>query len=278
MFATKKYVDNILKNNNLVANKALGQNFLIEDEIAKYITNNADVDKETFVIEIGPGLGALTEYLVTIAGMVRAFEIDSNMVKILEGAFKETNNFEIVNIDFLKVDFKKLIDDIHQLGYQKITVISNLPYYITAKLLSKVLINNYDIQSFVAMMQKEVGKKIIAPQKKDINQLSVILEYQYDVSVVKYVGKNSYLPRPNIDSIVLKFKKVDPKYSVSFEKIVNLSETLFMARRKTIYNNLKTIFTDQEKIIECLNKCNIDQNMHVEQLSFEQIFKLAKYI
>ena len=278
MFASKKYVDNILKNNNLVANKALGQNFLIEDEIAKYIVDNANVDQDSFVIEIGPGLGALSEYLVEKAKYVKAFEIDANMVKILSNALKDKENFEIVNQDFLKVDLDNLITDIKNQGFNKINIVSNLPYYITAKLLSKILINNYDIDSVVTMMQKEVGKKLVNPDKKDINQLSVILEYQYDVSIVKYVGKNSYLPRPEIDSIVLKFNKLVPKYDADFDKIIKLTDCLFSNRRKTVYNNLKPLFDNQEKLLDCLNKCGIDINTHIEQLSYNQIIELSKNI
>ena len=196
MISSKKYVDETLKANNLVANKALGQNFLVEEEIASYIVDSANITKETCVIEIGPGLGALTEFAVKKAGLLMAFEIDKNMVNILTKTFETDDNIIINNIDFLKVNIESLIQEIHEKGYNDIVVLSNLPYYITSKLLNKILVNNINIRCIVTMMQKEVGQKILRPEKKDYNLLSIILDYQFDVNVVKYVGKNSYLPRP----------------------------------------------------------------------------------
>ena len=275
MISSKKYVDETLKANNLVANKALGQNFLVEEHIASEIADSANITKNTCVIEIGPGLGALTEFVVKKAGLVRAFEIDANMVAILNKTFLNTNNLEINNIDFLKVNIETLIKEINEKGYKDIVVMSNLPYYITSKLLNKILVNNYSVRCIVAMMQKEVGTKIIRPEKKEYNLLSVILDYQYDVSVVKYVGKNSYLPRPEIDSIVLKFEKVSPKYNVDFNKLLTVSNALFSARRKTISNNLKGLGLSSDDIKILLEKCNILNNAHIEQLSMNDIVNIS---
>lgn len=275
MISSKKYVDETLKANNLVANKALGQNFLVEEHIASEIADSANITKNTCVIEIGPGLGALTEFVVKKAGLVRAFEIDANMVAILNKTFLNTNNLEINNIDFLKVNIETLITEINEKGYKDIVVMSNLPYYITSKLLNKILVNNYSVRCIVAMMQKEVGTKIIRPEKKEYNLLSVILDYQYDVSVVKYVGKNSYLPRPEIDSIVLKFEKVSPKYNVDFNKLLTVSNALFSARRKTISNNLKGLGLSSDDIKILLEKCNILNNAHIEQLSMNDIVNIS---
>ena len=169
MIASKKYVDETLKANNLVANKSLGQNFLVESDIASYIVDSANITKDTCVIEIGPGLGALTEFALKKAGHVKAFEIDNNMVKILTKTFSEADNFTINNIDFLKVNLEDELDKIKQEGYKDVVVLSNLPYYITSKLLNKMMVNNYDIRCMVTMMQKEVGQKILRPEKKDYN-------------------------------------------------------------------------------------------------------------
>ena len=276
MISSKKHVDVTLRKYNLVANKSLGQNFLVESDIASYIVDSANITKETLVIEIGPGMGALTEFALAKAKKVKAFEIDNNMVTILNDTFN-CSNIEINNIDFLKVDIEKLIIDSKNEGYEDIVVLSNLPYYITSKLLNKTLANNYPIRCIVAMMQKEVGHKIIKPEKKDYNELSVILGYQYDVSIVKYVGKNSYLPRPEIDSIVLKFEKVQPRYDVNFVDLKVVIEALFVARRKTIYNNLKNLFNDVSVIEECLNTCNILANTRVEQIGLEEIISISKF-
>ena len=277
MISSKKHVDETLKKYNLVANKALGQNFLVEHEIASYIVDNACITDNTCVIEIGPGMGALTEFALKVAKQVKVFEIDANMVTILKDTFQE-NNLEINNIDFLKVDIENLIKQTKKEGYEDIVILSNLPYYITSKLLNKILINNYDIKCMVAMMQKEVGQKIIKPEKKDYNLLSLILQHQYNVSVVKYVGKNSYLPRPEIDSIVLKFEKTSPRFDVDFNLLVSVSEALFAYRRKTVYNNLKALLKESEAINNCLLACNLSNNVRVEQLTINDIVNITKYI
>lgn len=275
MISSKKYVDETLKANNLVANKSLGQNFLVEENIAREIVESANITSSTCVVEIGPGLGALTEFALEKAGLVMAFEIDANMVSILNKTFNEKENLIISNIDFLKVKIEQLIEEINQKGFKDIVVLSNLPYYITSKLLNRILVNNYNIRCIVAMMQKEVGVKLIRPEKKEYNQLSVILDYQYDVSIVKYVGKNSYLPRPEIDSIVLKFEKINPRFDVSFEKIIKVTDALFSARRKTVSNNLKQMGLSIERIQEVLSKNNILLNSHIEQLTINDIVNIA---
>lgn len=278
MISSKKYVDETLKANNLVANKSLGQNFLVESDIAEYIVNSANITSNTCVIEIGPGLGALTEFALKQAGLLMAFEIDSNMVKVLSKTFENQTNFELNNIDFLKVKLEEVISDIHNKGYQDIVILSNLPYYITSKLLNKLMLNNYPIRCMVAMMQKEVGQKILRPEKKDYNLLSIIIDYQYNASIVKHVGKNSYLPRPEIDSIVLKFEKVEPRFDIKHQTLVEVSEKLLAARRKTVANNLKKLFDSVEKLNDCLNKCNILTSTHVEQLSINDIVNICKYV
>lgn len=278
MISSKKYVDETLKANNLVANKALGQNFLVEEEIASYIVDSANITKDTCVIEIGPGLGALTEFAIKKAGLLMAFEIDKNMVNILTKTFENADNIIINNIDFLKVNIESLVQEIHEKGYNDIVVLSNLPYYITSKLLNKILVNNINIRCIVTMMQKEVGQKILRPEKKDYNLLSIILDYQFDVNVVKYVGKNSYLPRPEIDSIVLKFERVQPRYEVSFKTLVDVSNALLVARRKTVSNNLKPVFNNQEELNNCLEKLSILPNTRIEQLTIKNIVDICNYL
>ncbi len=278
MISSKKYVDETLKSYHLKANKSLGQNFLVEEEIAQEIVKSAKITKSTCVIEIGPGLGALTEFCVKEAGLVLAYEIDENMVNILNETFKDASNIQITHTDFLKVDIQKLMEEIKEKGYEHLVILSNLPYYITSKLLNRILIHDLPIQTIITMMQKEVGQKILKPDKKEYNALSVILDYQYLVSIVKYVSKNAYLPRPEIDSIVLKFEKVSPRYAVDFYTLHQVAEALFAFRRKTIANNLKTLFTCQEDLNDCLNTLNLSSSLHVEQLSIQQIIQIAQYL
>ncbi len=277
MISSKKYVDETLKKNNLIANKALGQNFLVESDIASYIVNSANISNDSLVIEVGPGLGALSEFILPLAKKLILFEIDDKMVNILKNTFINFSNLEIYHVDFLKVDLDNFLKQIDRNIYKNIIFISNLPYYITSKILNKIIINNYDINKIVVMMQKEVGQKILKPEKKDYNLLSVILDYQYDVSIVKYVSKNSYLPRPLIDSIVLKFEKIKPRYFIDFTNLVNICNTLFAYRRKTLLNNLKKIGFTNKEIIDKLQKINLDANLRIEQLSINNIIDIATF-
>lgn len=275
MISSKKYVDETLKKYHLVANKALGQNFLVEENIASDIVNSANITSNSLVIEVGPGLGALSEFILLKAKKLVLFEIDQNMVNILKETFKDKTNLEIIHEDFLKVDFDNFMNNIDQNIYSEIIFISNLPYYITSKILNKIIINNYNIKTIVVMMQKEVGQKILKPQKKDYNLLSVILDYQYESSIVKYVGKNSYLPRPVIDSIVLKFTKIEPRFSLDFKNLIKISSTLFASRRKTLLNNLKVLGYDILEIKEKLSKINLNENLRIEQLDIQDIINIA---
>jgi len=268
MISSKKYVDETLRNNNLVASKALGQNFLVEENIAKEITDSIDDINSHYVVEIGPGLGALTEFLVKKNLNVMVYEIDQNMVNILTNTFKDYKNITINHIDFMKVDLEEIATK-----YDNLQIISNLPYYITSKLLNKILVNNLPLMSMTFMMQKEVANKLVKPDKKDMNLLTIILDYFYKVEIVKYVGKNSYLPRPEIDSMVLKFTKIKPKKEVDFNTLVNVCHLLFENRRKTINNNLKSLLKEEDYI-----KLNLLPSLRVEQLNLDDILKIVEYL
>lgn len=274
MISSKKYVDQTLKKYNLEANKALGQNFLIEEKIVDNIINNADISKETYVIEIGPGLGALTEKLISVAKYVHAFEIDKNMCNILSETFCDSPNFSFTNIDFLKLDLDGLFNDLS--NEKDIKIISNLPYYITSQILNKILFGNYNVSALVVMMQKEVGIKLIKPTNKELSPLYSLLSYKYKTEVIQHVGKNSYLPRPDIDSIVLKISKIDPIYKVNNENIFyQLLKDLYKNRRKTITNNLQHYFNTKEQVINFLKSISIDENKRIEQLTLKEITDIS---
>lgn len=277
MISSKKYVDQTLKKYQLVANKALGQNFLIEEAIVDSIIKQSNITKNTYVMEIGPGLGALTEKLVQKAKFVKVFEIDQNMCMILKNTFKETKNLEICHVDFLKVDlsqeFFKLKDE------QDIKIISNLPYYITTQILSKILFSNYSIHSLIVMMQKEVGMKLYRPQLKEKSPLTTILQYQYQVDIIQHVSKNAYLPRPEIDSMVLKITKRMPTIQAKDEKILfDIIKELFKNRRKTIANNLQSYFKKKEDVLTFLKDLSIAENKRIEQLSLSEIILIANHL
>ena len=275
MRSSKKYVDQTLKLHQLTANKALGQNFLVNEQIVDKIIGSSEISCDSTIIEIGPGLGALTEKLVLKAKHVIAIEIDQNMCSILNESFADVQNLTIIHQDFLKLDlddlFLKLKDE------KEIIIVSNLPYYITTQIINKIIYNRYPITSFIAMMQKEVGSKILNPSLKDLSPLHILFNYTYQISLVTHVSKNDYLPRPEIDSIVLKFKKIAPKYELKDETLFyQIVKDLFKNRRKTITNNLLPYFENKEVVISFLKQLNLSQDLRIEQLSLEQIILISK--
>lgn len=276
MISSKKYVDETLKKYQIQAKPSLGQNFLVEEKIVDTMIHQLNLNSQSIVLEIGPGLGALTEKLVALAKHVYAIEIDNRMCTILKETLGQHTNLTIIHHDFLKFDFTtwlKNIDTSH------LSIVSNLPYYVTSAILNKLIFNAIPFSSLMVMMQKEVGKKLINPQLKEKSPLHVILDYQYNLSIVEYVSKNAYLPRPNIDSIVLKITPKTPKIKVHDEMFFyQLIKHLFQERRKTLVNNLQAYFTTKEETILFLNQRNITCEKRIEQLSLDEIIEICNHL
>ena len=276
MISCKKYVDETLKKYQIQAKPSLGQNFLVEEKIVDTMIHQLNLNSQSIVLEIGPGLGALTEKLVALAKHVYAIEIDNRMCDILKETLGQHTNLTIIHHDFLKFDFTtwlKNIDTSH------LSIVSNLPYYVTSAILNKLIFNAIPFSSLMVMMQKEVGKKLINPQLKEKSPLHVILDYQYNLSIVEYVSKNAYLPRPNIDSIVLKITPKTPKIKVHNEMFFyQLIKHLFQERRKTLVNNLQAYFPTKEETILFLNQRNITCEKRIEQLSLDEIIEICNHL
>ena len=276
MISSKKYVDETLKKYQIQAKPSLGQNFLVEEKIVDTMIHQLNLNSQSIVLEIGPGLGALTEKLVALAKHVYAIEIDNRMCTILKETLGQHTNLTIIHHDFLKFDFTtwlKNIDTSH------LSIVSNLPYYVTSAILNKLIFNAVPFSSLMVMMQKEVGKKLMNPQLKEKSPLHVILDYQYNLSIVEYVSKNAYLPRPNIDSIVLKITPKTPKIKVHDEMFFyQLIKHLFQERRKTLVNNLQAYFTTKEETILFLNQRNITCEKRVEQLTLDEIIEICNHL
>ena len=276
MISSKKYVDETLKKYQIQAKPSLGQNFLVEEKIVDTMIHQLNLNSQSIVLEIGPGLGALTEKLVALAKHVYAIEIDNRMCAILKETLGQHTNLTIIHHDFLKFDFTtwlKNIDTSH------LSIVSNLPYYVTSAILNKLIFNAIPFSYLMVMMQKEVGKKLINPQLKEKSPLHVILDYQYNLSIVEYVSKNAYLPRPNIDSIVLKITPKTPKIKVHNEMFFyQLIKHLFQERRKTLVNNLQAYFPTKEETILFLNQRNITCEKRIEQLSLDEIIEICNHL
>ncbi len=267
-----KNMSNTLKENNFNFKKNFGQNFIVDENTIDRILELSNIEKESLIIEIGPGAGSLTKKLVKKAQNVLCYEIDTTLKPILEENFKENDNLEIIYEDFLKRDVQK---DLEKYTYKHLFVIANLPYYITTPIITKFIEEKIEIDKMVIMVQKEVGNRFKAKVgTKEYNSLTIFLNYYFDVKKIMDVSRNVFLPKPNVDSIVIELKrkiKKDPlKNPDLFFKLVRDS---FTQKRKTLRNNLKNY--DLEKIEQILKTSGFDLNVRAEQLSIEVFEKIA---
>jgi 16S rRNA (adenine1518-N6/adenine1519-N6)-dimethyltransferase len=272
----------ILKKYNIKANKRLGQNFLINDNAIQEIVNAAGISAEDLIIEIGPGLGTLTSKLLEKAGKVIAVELDENMIKILEDRFKLYENFILINEDILKIDLKKLIEE-NLNDLKNVKIVANLPYYITTPIIMKLLEDRLNINSITVMVQKEVADRIAEkPGEKLSGAITYSVNYYAIPEKVTLVGKESFIPSPEVDSEVIKLNiRKEPPVKVDNEEMFfKLIKVSFMQRRKTLLNALTNsgLITNKEKLKQVLEKINLDLNIRGEKLTLEQYAKLANLI
>jgi len=257
---------------NFNLKKMFGQNFIIDENVINNIINSVDINKETLVIEIGPGAGSLTYKLSKYAKDVLCYEIDTTLKELLEDNLKECNNVNIIFKDFLKAN---ILEDLKKYDYKKLYVVANLPYYITTPIIVKFIEESIPVDKIVVMVQKEVGDRFKAkPNTKEYNSLSIYLNYYFDVKKLLDISKNVFIPKPNVDSIVVEFTKKDSKFYLKNEKLFfNLVKDSFTQKRKTIKNNLKKY--DLEKIEEVLKKYKFDLTVRAEQLPIEVFVDIA---
>lgn len=235
---SKSDMKETLDNNSFKFKKKFGQNFITDANIINKIVDNSGVDKDTLVIEIGPGAGSLTYKLVSNAGFVLCYEIDKEVETILKSNLAGFNNYEILFDDFLKRDVN---EDLKKYKYNKLMIIANLPYYITTPIITKIIGDSINPDKMVFMVQKEVGDRFKAtPGSKDYNSLSIYLNYYFDIKKVMDVSRNVFIPVPNVDSIVVEFnKKEELLYVDNIELFFKLVKDSFKFKRKTLKNNLK---------------------------------------
>ena len=269
---------NILKKYESFAKKKFGQNFLTSQNILEHIIKAANVTKDDIVLEIGPGIGSLTEFLAINAKKVIAYEIDKDMINILKDTLASYDNVQIINKDFLEVD---LDEDINKYfaSSTSIKVVANIPYYITTPILFKLLENN-KISEMYFMMQKELGDRLSGkPNTKDYNALSVIINYKATVKVEFDVPRNFFFPSPNVDSVVLSVKCHKSNYEIEDETdFYCFVQALFSMRRKTIVNNLSysKYGYKKEEIKKQLNNIGLKETTRAEELDLNKIVELYK--
>lgn len=271
----------IMKKYNIKANKNLGQNFLINEEVVTNIVDCSNIDKQDLVIEIGPGLGTLTKYLLEKAGKVICIELDTKMLQILEDRFSLYNNFELINNDVLKVDLKNIIEKEKAEGkIKKVKIVANLPYYITTPIIMKLLEEELELESITVMIQKEVADRLIAmPGEKNTGAITYSVYYYATSEAIMEVPNSSFIPEPAVTSKVIKLNIrkepiVTPK---SKEKMFKIIKCAFMQKRKTLLNSLTNnkIFQNKQQGIELLKALQINENIRPEELTLEQFEKIS---
>lgn len=274
MISTKNKTIEILNRNGIFAKKKFGQNFLIDSNIVMKIVKTANITKETNVIEIGPGIGAMTEILAKEAGKVLCFEIDEDMVNILNEEIKN-DNVKIVNKDFLKVDLDEEMR--YFIEPKNIVVVSNLPYYITTPIIFKLLEYSKNIEKMVFMVQKEVSERLTAkPGSKEYGSLSVLIELNGTMEKEFNVSRNCFYPVPNVDSeiVSMEINKNDSalKNDPIFGKFI---QNIFEMKRKTLANNIckKTNFS-RDDLNKILQELGLSESVRAESLSLNQISKI----
>lgn len=274
----------IMKAYNIKANKSLGQNFLISTEVVEKIIESSELSKEDLVIEIGPGLGTLTKYLLEKAGKVICIELDTRMVKILNNRFAIKENFEIINDDVLKVDLNKIIkENKRNQEIKNVKIVANLPYYITTPIIMRLLEEKLDIQSITVMIQKEVADRLIEiPGGKNTGAITHTVYYYCQSEKIMEVPNNSFIPEPEVTSEVIKMnlRKV-PAVKIENPKVMfMIIKSAFMQRRKTLLNALTNtkVFISKKEGTEILKKLNLNENVRAEELSTQDFANITKCI
>mgnify|MGYP001249930866 CR=1 FL=1 len=277
--ATPSRTKEILKKYEFAFKKSLGQNFIIDVNILENIIKHAGVDPSVGVIEIGPGIGALTEQLAIHADKVVAFEIDGRLLPILEDTLQAYSNIEIIHEDILKADVEKVIEE-QFAENQAIHIVANLPYYITTPILMKLLRDRLPVENITVMIQKEVAERMAAkPSSKSYGSLTIAVQYYTDAKVVMTVPKTVFTPRPNVDSSILKLELRDePLVHVKNEDFFfTVVRASFAQRRKTLRNNLSSYFKDMDKAVlqDVFEQTGINGSRRGESLHIEEFAQLA---
>ena len=274
-----KYTIEVLQKYHFVFQKRFGQNFLIDTHVLDKIISASDITKDDFVLEIGPGIGTMTQYLADAAREVVAVEIDDALIPILEDTLKDWDNVSVIHGDILKTDINKIAEEKN--GGKPIKVVANLPYYITTPIIMGLFENKVPIESITIMVQKEVADRMqVGPGTKDYGALSLAVQYYADPQIIANVPPNCFMPRPNVGSAVIKLTRHQQRpVEVEDEKLMfRLIRASFNQRRKTLVNGLKNspeINYSKEEIETALTNCELSLNIRGEALTLEEFAKLS---
>lgn len=270
----------IVEKYNFSTKKSLGQNFLIDRNIIQEVLKKARINDDIGVIEVGPGIGSLTEQLAKVAKKVVAFEIDDRLIPVLNDTLSPYDNIKIIHEDVLQADIGKVIKEEFP-DVKEVIVVANLPYYITTPILMNFLMYHKEISRFYTMMQKEVGERLSAsPSSKSYGSLSIAIQYYTEAKIIQNVPKTVFMPPPNVDSIVVELvRHENPPVKVDDEEtFFKLTRGAFVMRRKTIYNNYQSLFKDgkkkKEDILAMLEAAEIDPKRRGESLSIQEYARI----
>ncbi|WP_201716451.1 16S rRNA (adenine(1518)-N(6)/adenine(1519)-N(6))-dimethyltransferase RsmA [Rossellomorea arthrocnemi] len=261
--------------------KSLGQNFLIDPNILRNITEYAGLSEKTAAIEIGPGIGALTEHLARTSGKVVAFEIDQRLIPILGDTLSPYDNVKIINEDILEADVEAIINREFE-EFDDIMVVANLPYYVTTPIILKLLMERLPIRGICVMLQKEVGDRISAqPGTKAYGSLSIAIQYYTKAEMVMTVPKTVFMPQPNVDSAVIRLTKREkpPVEVISEDFFFTVTRSSFAQRRKTILNNLTSQLPQgkekKDLILDALSAAGVEPTRRGETLTIQEFGRLS---
>lgn len=269
----------VLQKYNFTFQKKYGQNFLIDSHVLEKIMDAAEIDKDDCVVEIGPGIGTMTQYLAERAGEVVAVEIDKNLIPILTETLADYKNVSIINEDILKVDLNRIVEEKN--GGRPVKIVANLPYYITTPIIMGLFENHVPVKSITVMVQKEVADRMqVGPGTKDYGALSLAVQYYAKPEIVAIVPPNCFIPRPNVASAVIRLtchekKPVEVKNEKGMFALIRAS---FNQRRKTLANSLsnaQNLSLTREQVTEALESMQLSPTIRGEALTLEQFAALA---
>ncbi|WP_026495422.1 16S rRNA (adenine(1518)-N(6)/adenine(1519)-N(6))-dimethyltransferase RsmA [Butyrivibrio sp. WCD3002] len=271
----------VIEKYNLSIQKKFGQNFLIDDSALSRTVEAAGVTKEDTVLEIGPGIGTMTQYIAESAGKVIAVEIDRMLIPILEDTLSEYDNVKVINQDILKVDIESIVQE--ENGGKPIKVVANLPYYITTPILMRLLESELPIDSITVMVQKEVADRMAErPGSKDYGALSLAVQYYTEPSLVQVVPPSSFIPQPGVDSAVIHLKcHKEPPVEVADSKFMfSVIRSAFAQRRKTLSNGVANgnIGINREQVTDALSKMGLNPSVRGEKLSLAEFAELSNLL
>lgn len=268
---------------NIQANKSLGQNFLIDENVINTAIEKSNINKEDLVIEIGPGLGTLTKYLLESAGRVVCVELDKRMINILNERFFLYENFEVINADILKTDLNKIIKEAKEkYNLKNAKIVANLPYYITTPIIMQLLENKIDIECITVMIQKEVADRLAEiPGGKNTGAITYTVYYYGIAEKLLEVPNTAFVPEPSVTSEVIKINiRKEPAVKVNneegFFKLIKIS---FLQRRKTLLNALSNNgISSKEELTKMLKELEIDEKIRSEKLTIEEFANISNYL